>query len=118
MKIGYARGYRDGYEEGYARAKEVYAQQLAHLRGQLDDARVLVADANARADALFDQFMLKIGAQPVSAAAQTERRELAKQRMDRHGVVREEDPFEDLPFGAPGASYKTREEAALDAVKG
>lgn len=108
MKIGYTRG----YEAGVAAASERYERQVALLTEQLADARANAEAANSRADATFDQLMLRIGSQPVSLAATTERREVVQKLMDRHGVV-EADAFEEYPLGDPRGRYKDADAARI-----
>lgn len=106
-------GYTRGYEAGYDAAKENYERQLALLTEQLSEARATGEAANVRADAIFDQFMLKMGAQPVSRAAQTERHEIVRASIDRHGIM-QENAFEEYPIGDERGSFKTYDDAALD----
>lgn len=106
-------GYTRGYEAGYEACKEAYERQLALLTDQLADARTVATAANARADATFDQFMLRAGAQPVSLAAQTERHDIVKATIDRHGIV-QENAFEEYEIGDERGVFKTYEAAALE----
>lgn len=108
MKIGYTRG----YEAGVAATKEVYERQVALLTEQLAESRAQTEAANSRADATFDQLMLRVGSQPVSLAATTERHNVVKSIMDRHGVV-EPNAFEEFPLGDTRGSYKDADAARL-----
>lgn len=108
MKFGYERG----YEAGYATCKEQYERQVALLTEQLADARASERAAITRADNTFDQFMLKVGAQPVSAPAQQLRHDLVKEAINRHGIV-EPDAFEEFPLGDERGQYKTADDASL-----
>ena len=106
--------YADGILEGRELGIQEAERQLEILRAELQRISQQAENQAARADAATDLLLQHLGLRAISLAGQkmeNEKREQQMTAVERLAAL--PDPTEDLPFGDPRGTFKSKNDASI-----